>query len=121
MGGKPACGASGERIAAEYMLLRGYRIVERNYRSGHFEVDLIAEKSGCLAFIEVKTRRSGSCGSAMDAVNERKLRNLRTGARLFLSKSTGPLRYREYRFDLIAIDLDHGRDRMVLNHLKGIT
>jgi putative endonuclease len=118
MEGKPKTGASGERIAAEYLILSGYRIVERNYRSGHLELDLIAEKSGCLAFVEVKTRRSDSCGSAMDSVNGKKLRNLRAAARSFLCESAR--RYREYRFDLVAIDVDRAQGTMVLNHLKGI-
>jgi putative endonuclease len=116
MDGKPKAGASGERIAAEYLILSGYRIVERNYRSRYLEVDLIAEKSGRLAFIEVKMRRSDSCGSALESMSRRKIRNLRAAARSFLSES--PCRYSEYRFDLVAIDINRMRGVMVLNHLK---
>jgi putative endonuclease len=111
-------GAIGERIAADYLRLRGYRIVGRNYRAGHLEIDLIAVRTACLAFIEVKTRRSAACGGAVEALRPRKLSNMRKAARRFLAGKE--LCYDEIRFDLVAIDIDPGRDEMTLQHFKGI-
>lgn len=121
MVGKCDIGASGERIAGEYLKLSGYRILETNYRSGHLEIDLIAEKNGCLVFIEVKTRRDDSFGGALESVSDSKLGNIRTAARLYLSSAPRRTGYAEYRFDLVAIDLDRKGDGLVLRHVKGIT
>jgi putative endonuclease len=117
--GKCDTGASGERIAGEYLKLSGYRILETNYRSGHLEIDLIAERKGCLVFIEVKTRRDDSFGGALESVSNAKLRNIRRAARIYLSNMRR-LGYDEYRFDLVAIDLDPRGDGLVLRHVKGI-
>lgn len=119
--GKCDIGASGERIAEEYLRLSGYRILETNYRSGHLEIDLIAERNGCLIFIEVKTRRNDSFGGALESVSNSKLRNIRTTARFYLASAPRGRGYAEYRFDLVAIDLDRKGDGLVLRHVKGIT
>ena len=114
-------GAAGERIAGEYLMLSGYRILERNYRSGHLEVDLIAESRGCLVFIEVKTRRGDSFGDALEAVSVSKLGKIRRAARIYLSERQSRAAYAEYRFDLVAIDMLPGGGGMTLRHVKGIT
>jgi putative endonuclease len=113
-------GAYGERIAALYLSLAGYRILETNYRSGHLEIDLVADKSDCLAFVEVKTRRSVSYGSAVESIDRRKLSRFRRAARGYLAERPQQRRYRTFRFDLVAIDLDPRRGTMMLKHLKGI-
>ena len=114
-------GASGERIAAEYLRLSDYRILESNYRSGHLEIDLIAEDNGCLVFVEVKTRRGDPFGSALESVSRSKMRNIREAARIYISRTRGGSGYAEYRFDLVAIDLDSDGEGMVLRHVKGIS
>jgi putative endonuclease len=113
-------GRAGERIAAEYLTLRGYRIVRRNYRCGHLEVDLIAEREGCLAFVEVKTRRGAGFGEAVEAMGRRKIAYLRRAARTFLAAAVPWGGYREIRFDLIAVDVDFRRDTMLLRHIRGV-
>lgn len=113
-------GACGERIAALYLDLAGYRILETNYRSGHLEIDLIADKSDCLAFVEVKTRRSVSYGSAIESIDRRKLSRLRRAARGYLAERPQKRGYRTFRFDLVAIDIDPKKGTMLLKHLKGI-
>ena len=49
-------GDFGERIAVRYLRLRGYTVKERNWRSGHAEIDIIAANLSSIAFVEVKTR-----------------------------------------------------------------
>jgi len=49
-------GEFGERYAARYLRLRGYTVLERNYRAGHHEIDIIAANLTTIAFVEVKTR-----------------------------------------------------------------
>ena len=118
--GRKTTGGHGERIAAEYLRLRGYEIIRRNYHGGHKEIDLIASRNGCLAFIEVKTRRGNRFGEAVQGFSRGQLRNIRQAARRFFADLEGGTRYQEARFDLIAIDLDRAGEGMVLTHLKGI-
>ena len=111
-------GRLGECIAADYLQLAGCTIVRRNYRSGHCEIDLIVRDGSCVAFVEVKTRRSDAFGTAREAVRPSKLAHLRSAARRFVMNPGE--RCAEFRFDLIAIDVDAEDGTMMLRHLKGI-
>ncbi|MBO4384093.1 MAG: YraN family protein [Clostridia bacterium] len=73
---KRRTGDRGERRTALYLILRGYRILERNYTVGHKEIDLIAKKGRVLAFIEVKTRNDTVNSSPASAVTVKKKRNI---------------------------------------------
>ena len=65
---KIGLGKKGERIAQRYLRLRGYIILEKNYKNPFGEVDIIAKKRDVIAFIEVKTRLSDSFGAPSEAV-----------------------------------------------------
>ena len=65
-------GALGEELACRYLEAKGYSILERNWRSGHRELDLIAQRGPTLAIVEVKTRSAGSLLRARDSVTQRK-------------------------------------------------
>jgi putative endonuclease len=114
-------GVLGERIAADYLALRDCRIIGRNVRSGHLEIDLIIEDRSCIAFVEVKTRRGKSFGEALEAVSRWKMLNMRKAAGRILPRLNLHGAYDEIRFDLVAIDLDPTRDVMTLRHIKGIS
>lgn len=94
-------GRYGEEAAALYLSARGYSIVARNLRTPVGEVDIIAQKSKILIFIEVKTRRSLAFGSPLEAVGPRKQRQIIRAAQWYLSSS--PYRGLQPRFDVIAI------------------
>lgn len=53
---KKQIGDYGEKMAVRYLRLHGYTIKERNWRSGHMEIDIIAANLSTIAFVEVKTR-----------------------------------------------------------------
>jgi len=65
-------GKRGERRAAWFYRIRGYRIVERNLRMRGGEIDLVVRRWGMLVFVEVKTRQSVAAGYGVDAVDRRK-------------------------------------------------
>ncbi|HEX7678723.1 MAG TPA: YraN family protein [Thermoanaerobaculia bacterium] len=65
-------GKRGERRAAWFYRLRGYRIVERNLRMRGGEIDLVVRRGGLLVFVEVKTRQSVAAGYGVEAVDRRK-------------------------------------------------
>ena len=96
-------GARGEDIATEWLRERGYYIVERNWRVGRYEMDIIAEHYDTLHFVEVKTRRKGGWQSAYDSIDEQKTRSLRRAAMAY--RSMHRIRH-NIQFDLIAITVD---------------
>lgn len=73
-------GVLGEELAAKYFTSRGYTLLHRNWRHGHWEMDLIASKDSVLHFIEVKTRTGTGMGFPEDDVDKRKVRYLMSAA-----------------------------------------
>jgi putative endonuclease len=98
----------GEEIAANFLLARSYRILERNFRCKGGEVDIIARDPSdkSLVFIEVKARRGLSYGVPQLAVTPFKQRQISKAALTWLSKNR--LHDQNARFDVIAILLDGG-------------
>lgn len=78
-------GRTGEAVAARWLEERGWRIVDRNVRYREGEIDIVAERSGVLAFVEVKARRTTAFGAPAEAVTRAKARRIRTmGARYLI-------------------------------------
>jgi len=100
-------GKAGEEAAVQYLLQRGYRILQRNYRCRFGEIDLIARDGGTLAFIEVKTRRSQRFGPAASAVTFEKQRHLIKASQMYMTQMKRA--YELCRFDVVAVEIDaHG-------------
>ncbi len=95
-------GAAGEAAATDWLRANGFLIEARNWRSGRYELDIVATRWGVTHFVEVKTRRTGSLTSAEDALTEQKFRSLRRAASMYLGQ------YRqssEIQFDLAAVEV----------------
>lgn len=97
-------GSRGEDIATEWLREHGFYIVERNWRVGHYEIDIIAEHYDTIHFVEVKTRKIGSWQSPYDSIDEQKIRTLRRGATAY--RAMRHIRH-NIQFDLIAIMVDN--------------
>jgi len=104
-GKRKELGREGEKAAAELLQSKGYRILEKNYRTRHGEIDMIAARGSLLVFVEVKTRASARCGAPEEAVDFRKQQKIRKLAVEYLSKSAGKY-YTDLRFDVAAISVD---------------
>jgi putative endonuclease len=111
-----ALGAEGEARAADLLVRRGYRILARNVRAGGVEIDLVASRAGLIAFVEVKTRRTRSCGAPELAVDARKRARLVRGAAAWLHEN--PVRVRRARFDVVCCEVDASAGWR-LRHLEG--
>jgi len=70
-------GQKGENLATDYLLKNNFEILDRNYREGRIEIDIIAKKNKCLYFIEVKTRTNLNYGYPEESVKSKdsKLKN----------------------------------------------
>jgi putative endonuclease len=103
-------GNRGEEMAVAYLRRRGYRILERNYRTRMGEIDVIAKREAVLVFVEVKTGRSCSFGPPQDRVNHRKRAHLiRAASAYMMDKENGES---HCRFDVIAIMVDGKKARL---------
>lgn len=96
-------GRTGERLAAEELIRRGYRIVERNYRCRYGEIDLVAEDGADLVFVEVKTRRGMAYGMPEEAINGRKRQKLMQVASFYLDVHA--CADRAWRIDAVAVQM----------------
>jgi putative endonuclease len=77
-------GRWGEDMAADYLSHKGYDIIERNWRSGHRDIDIIAWDGGTLVIVEVKTRRNRLFADPEWAVDYKKLQSLRIAANHYI-------------------------------------
>ncbi len=101
MGASHAFGTWCESVAARYLAGHGWRIRERNYRFGHREIDLVVQRGGIVAFVEVKGRRGAGYGHPLEAITWRKRREIERVARHWIARHDRPGLV--YRFDAIAV------------------
>jgi putative endonuclease len=85
-------------------------VLQRRYRSGHRDIDLIAERDGLVAFVEVKARSGGDFGDPVEAVNWRKRNQLVRSATTWIDRHGRP--GETYRFDVIGVLVASGRVRI---------
>ena len=100
-----ALGALGERIAARWLMRDGWQVVDRRWRSGRRDLDLVAIREIVVAFVEVKTRRSIWSGGPVEAVNWRKQRELTRSAQAWMDQR-GLLMVPDgavFRFDIVGV------------------
>ena len=94
-------GHRSEGIACDYLRARGWVLLERNYRAGHKEIDIIARRLATVAFVEVKARTAPAFGHPLEAITLRKRREIEHVARVWMARYQK--RKCEYRFDAIAV------------------
>lgn len=99
-------GRTGERLAADALMNKGYRILERNFRCRHGEIDLVAEDEHDLIFVEVKARRGTTFGLPEDALTYFKRRKLLELASYYLDLHA--CADRSWRIDVVAVQFSSG-------------
>ena len=116
-------GKYGEELAVDYLINKGYQIIERNWRSGHKEIDIIALDDTTLVIVEVKTRKSDDFGEPEIAVGK-------TKQRFLIWAADNYVRYKklnvDVRFDIISIvfnddepEIEHFEDAFVCTRVSG--
>ena len=93
-------GKEGEQMAAEWLELRGFQLISRNWRSARYEVDIIASRDGILHFIEVKSRHDDLFGKPEDWVDWKKGRHLLSAGEAFQMKY--PI-WKQVQYDILSI------------------
>jgi len=111
---RQALGELGERVAARWLERGGWRVLERRYRCGHRDIDLVIGREDTVAFVEVKTRRSTRYGDPVEAVNWRKRKELARSAQAWIDRRRGGIARGPtvYRFDVVAVLIEGARVRV---------
>jgi putative endonuclease len=107
-------GKWGEDVAAEYLERQGYTIIERDWKSGHRDLDIIALDGDTIVFVEVKTRSNRMFTDPEMAVDYQKIRHLQQAANHYI-------KYRhinhDIRFDIITV-VGTMNDSPAIDHIK---
>lgn len=93
-------GVVGEEIATEFLQNKGYKILEKNWRFQHLEIDIIASVNNILVVVEVKLRANDSYGNPENFVTKSKQKNLIKAANFYIQENNINC---ETRFDVISI------------------
>ena len=110
-----ALGETGERIAERWLERAGWRILQRRFRNGHRDIDLVVERDGTVAFVEVKARSGDRFGDPVEAVGWRKQREMARSAAVWIARHGRP--GETYRFDVVGVLLQGERVRV--RHVAG--
>ena len=112
-------GKWGEDLAADYLQRKGYTIIERDWKSGRRDLDIVALDGSVIVFVEVKTRRNSLYGQPEEAVDYHKLQSLQQAINHYVKFRN--IR-QEIRFDIISVvgtigtepDIQHIQDVALL-------
>lgn len=108
-------GKKGEELACEFLIKKGYKILEKNKHFSHFcEIDIIALDKNTLVFCEVKTRKTTVCGTPLEAITRSKYQNIKKGIFFYLQENSS---YKKFRVDAISIVLE---PKLEIVHLKNV-
>jgi putative endonuclease len=114
-------GKLGEKIAAEFLLNKGYEILDKNYRCSEGEIDIITKYHDTLVFVEVKTRNNRLFGTPEESITQTKKEKLKASAESYLqSHENLP---KNWRIDVVAIEMGSGgkvkRIEIIENAVEG--
>ena len=107
-------GEKGEFLAGEMLQKKGYRILERNWRFGKLELDIIAQNDGKLVVVEVKTRESGIFGNPALSVSKKKQKQIIKATNAYVVENTIE---EEARFDIISVIIN-SKNPPLLEHYE---
>ena len=96
-------GRDGEKVAAALLRRAGFELLDRNWRQGRLELDMVCRESGVLVFVEVKYRKTKRAGYALEAIDSRKAGQVRRVAAVYLYEHGFP-ESAACRFDAVGID-----------------
>lgn len=108
-------GDRGEDIAVDFLINKKFEVIERNFRYGHGEIDIIAKDGECLVFLEVKTRKNLEFGAPEFAITKNKQRQIKKIAEAYLYEKR--IIDIDCRIDVIAIMLKKNLPPEI-NHIK---
>lgn len=107
-------GQAGEGLAAQYLRKKGYRILERNYRTRYGEIDIICKKGDQIVFVEVRSKRGNRFGTGAESVNWQKQQRVRSVAQFYLKQKQ--LLSAPIQFDVIDVQFEPKLEIVHIEH-----
>ncbi len=101
---KQETGKRGEQLACKALEKKGYRILEKNYRCRHGEIDMVARRRDYLVFIEVRSKTGPAFGTPEESVTAAKKQKLMATALDYLSRHDNLPE--NWRIDFVAVEID---------------
>ena len=117
--GRQRLGIKGESIAARWLVLRGWEILDRRFQNGHRDLDLVVcrpeegSQGRLVAFVEVRTRFSTDFGTPAETVGWKKQRELARSARVWIASNKCSRDH--YRFDVVGVIV--GEERVQIQYV----
>ena len=111
-------GVYGQKLAVDFLVRNHYKIETENFRTRQGEIDIIASQDGQVVFVEVKARLSNRFGLPEEAVTEGKLAKMNLAALKYLEEQK--LNTDNFRFDIVAIEIDKAQKKAKIRHYKNI-
>ncbi|OGF28537.1 hypothetical protein A2331_03175 [Candidatus Falkowbacteria bacterium RIFOXYB2_FULL_34_18] len=111
-------GKLGEDLACKYLQEKGYEILDRNIKTSFKEIDIVARIKEKIVFIEVKTRTNLKFGGADEAINHKKIKNLKKAIKMYFFQTK--LYTDNFRLDLVAIDIEPNKNITNIKHYKDL-
>lgn len=109
----------GEDLACEFIKKKGYKIIERNFRKGYGEIDIVTVQGRILILVEVKTRTSIAYGTPIESIGYFKLNTLIKTAEFY--SYLHPELPTALRIDAISVMLDANREVSYIEHIENIS
>ncbi len=109
-------GISGERLAADFLMRKGYKILQKNYRCKEGEIDIVAQQDDCLIIVEVRTRKGSNFGTPEESITSAKKERLVSLADAYIQNCD--ICPASWRIDVVAIELGANNKISRLNHIE---
>lgn len=109
-------GSFGEALARDYLISKGYKILNMNFRNKFGEIDIICKKNNLLIFCEIKSRYSNSFGSPIESITCYKQKQIIKLSELYLISK----KYYNFnvRYDIIEVLFNTITSSHIINHVQ---
>ncbi len=111
-------GQFGEKLACNYLIRKGYKVLAKNIKISYQEIDIIAQKNKNIIFIEVKTRTSDKLGKANESFSPQKMKNLHFSIENYIYKNKISEKF--ISIDLISVDINKYKKIANIKHYKDV-
>ena len=115
---KNQVGRFGEKLACQYLVKKGYKIINNNFRIGHKEIDILAKLKEKIVFIEVKTRVGGSFDELVEAISRKKLEILKKAINNYIF--TNDLNEELVYLEVVLVRIRKAEKIANIKHYKGL-
>ncbi len=114
-------GKTGETIAADFLIQKGFKIIDKNFHTRFGEIDLIATYKGKLIFIEVKLKVGDRFGTPEEMINKAKIMQVKKTAQMYILKNPEiASKYPSYRVDAVCIVLNQDKSVERITHYENL-